>query len=61
MKKIGWIRALLFVVLSVFPIIQVQNQTAFTSKVIAVIGIPNLVGALIYGFARWKGRGTATT
>jgi amino acid transporter len=54
----GFLMTLLFVVLSVFPIIQVQNQAAFTSKVIAVIGVPNLIGALIYGFARWKGRGT---
>ena len=56
----GFLMTLFFVVLSVFPIIHVQNQTAFTSKVIAVIGIPNLIGALVYGFARWKGGGMST-
>lgn len=55
----GFMMTLLYVVLSVFPIIHVQNQAAFTSKVIAVIGIPNLIGALIYWFARRKGGGTA--
>ena len=56
----GLLMTLLYVVLSVFPVIQVQNQAAFTSKVIAVIGIPNLIGALIYWFARRRAEVTPT-
>lgn len=55
----GFLMTLLFVVLSVFPIIQVQNQTTFTIKITAVIVITNLIGALIYWVARRKGKGLA--
>jgi amino acid transporter len=44
----GFLMTLLFVVLSVFPIIDVQNRAAFTAKVSAVVMIPNLIGAFLY-------------
>ena len=53
----GWLRALavsgfaitsLFVVLSVFPIIPVASQTAYTQKTIAVLVLANLGGLLLY-------------
>jgi hypothetical protein len=39
---------LLFVVLSIFPIIDVQNRASFTAKVSAAVVIPNLIGAFLY-------------
>jgi amino acid transporter len=47
----GFLMTLLYVVLSVFPIIQVENQLAFTVKVASVILIANLVGGSIFAFA----------
>jgi hypothetical protein len=41
---------LLFVVLSVFPIIEVQNRASFTFKVTAVIVVANALGAALYLF-----------
>lgn len=53
----GWLRALavsgfgmtlLFVILSVFPIIPVASQTAYTQKTVAVLVLANLGGLLLY-------------
>jgi amino acid transporter len=50
----GFLMTLLFVVLSVFPIVDVQNRAAFTAKVSAVVLIPNLIGAFLYIRARHR-------
>lgn len=50
----GFLMTLLFVVLSVFPIVQVQNRLTFTLKIGALIIITNVIGALIYLFAQRK-------
>ena len=50
----GFLMTLLFVVLSVFPIVDVQNRAAFTAKVSAVVLIPNLIGAFLYIRARYR-------
>jgi glutamate:GABA antiporter len=47
----GFLMTLLYVVLSVFPIIQVANQLAFTVKVASVILIANLLGGSIFAVA----------
>jgi glutamate:GABA antiporter len=44
----GFLLTLLFVVLSVFPIIPVASQDAYTVKTIMVLGVANLFGLLLY-------------
>lgn len=48
----GLLMTLLYVTLSVFPIINVESWFAFTSKIIAVIAITNIIGASIFLVAR---------
>ena len=48
----GFAMTLLYVLLSVFPIIQVQNPWLFTVKIIAVVVGLQLAGAAYYGRAR---------
>ena len=55
----GFLMTLLFVVLSVFPIIEVQNRAAFTLKVTAVIVFANALGAALYLFGRRRARAGA--
>ncbi len=45
----GLLLTLLFVVLSVFPIIRVESEAAYTWKTIAVLGSTNLAGLMLYG------------
>jgi len=52
----GFLMTLLFVVLSVFPIIEVQNRAAFTFKVTAVIVLSNVFGAGLYLLGRRRAR-----
>ncbi len=44
----GSLLTLLFVVLSVFPIIPVASQSAYTLKTISVLVVANLLGVLLY-------------
>jgi glutamate:GABA antiporter len=44
----GFLMTLLFVVLSVLPIIQVENRLAFTAKISALIIITNLIGVALF-------------
>lgn len=44
----GLLLTLLFVLLSVFPIIRVQSETAYTFKTVAVLFLANLGGLLLY-------------
>lgn len=44
----GFMLTLLFVVLSVFPIIPVASQSAYTLKTVAVLGLANLGGLASY-------------
>jgi amino acid transporter len=44
----GFLLTLLFVVLSVFPIIPVVSETAYTRKTIAVLALANVGGLLLY-------------
>ena len=48
----GFMMTLLFVVLSVFPIVKVKNEGVFAAKLIAVIGALQCAGALYYWRAR---------
>ncbi len=50
----GFVMTLLFVVLSVFPIVKVDNAGLFAAKLIAVIGGLQCAGALYY----WRARRT---
>ena len=50
----GFLMTLLFVVLSIFPIVSVQSRAVFAAKVTGVVVLPNLVGALL--FLRARGR-----
>lgn len=58
----GLLMTLLYVTLSVFPIINVESWLAFTTKIIAVIAIANVIGTAIFLFAkkRRERRGEAT-
>jgi glutamate:GABA antiporter len=46
----GLLLTLLFVLLSVFPIIQVENETAYALKTVAILVLANLSGLLLYRF-----------
>jgi amino acid transporter len=52
----GFLMTLLYVSLSIFPIITVKNDFAFTLKITAVIVAANIVGAGIFVAARAKRR-----
>lgn len=47
----GFVMTLLYVVLSVFPIVQVKSQASFTVKISGVIIAANIVGAVIFFLA----------
>jgi glutamate:GABA antiporter len=53
----GFLMTLLYVVLSVFPIIQVENQWAFTMKITAVVIAANLLGVSIFLISAKRRRG----
>ncbi len=55
----GFLMTLLYVTLSVFPIIEVKSNFSFTLKITAVIIAANLVGAGIFAVARAKRRAAA--
>ncbi len=44
----GFLMTLLFVVLSIFPIIPVASQSAYSAKTVAVILLANLAGLILY-------------
>jgi amino acid transporter len=44
----GFAMTLLYVALSIFPIIDVKNRALFTAKVAGVVVVGNLAGALFY-------------
>ena len=44
----GFSLTLLFVVLSIFPIIAVESESAYTLKTVAVLGLANVAGLLLY-------------
>ena len=44
----GFLMTLLYVVVSVFPIVEVKSQTSFTAKVGGVIIAANIIGAAIF-------------
>ena len=44
----GFLMTLLFVVLSIFPIIPVASQSAYSAKTVAVIVFANLAGLILY-------------
>jgi len=53
----GFLMTLLYVVVSVFPIVQVKSQASFTAKVSGVIIAANLIGAAIFLLAERRRRG----
>ena len=55
----GFLMTLLYVVVSVFPIVQVKSQASFTAKVSGVIIAANIIGAAIFLFAERRRRGRA--
>jgi amino acid transporter len=52
----GLVVTLLFVVLSIFPVIRVENQSAYSWKIAAGVIGANLVGWMIYRAGQRKGR-----
>jgi amino acid transporter len=50
----GFLMTLLYVALSVFPIVKVESQVAFAAKIIAVILAANIIGAAIFIVAERK-------
>jgi amino acid transporter len=48
LASFGFLMTLLFVVLSIFPIIPVASQSAYSAKTIAVILLANLAGLILY-------------
>ncbi len=44
----GLVLTLLFVMLSAFPIIRVESESAYTWKTVAVLVLANLGGLLLY-------------
>jgi hypothetical protein len=44
----GFLMTLLYVVLSVFPIIPVGSRLSFTSKIIGLVVLANLIGCAIF-------------
>jgi glutamate:GABA antiporter len=55
----GFLMTLLYVVVSVFPIVQVKSQASFTAKVSGVIIAANVIGAAIFLFAERRTRDRA--
>ena len=51
----GFLVTLLFVLLSVFPIIHVESQSAYSIKTVAVVVGANAIGLLIYHAGLRKG------
>ena len=56
----GFLMTLLYIVVSVFPIVQVKSNASFTGKVSGVIIAANFFGAAIYYFAQARRRASAT-
>jgi hypothetical protein len=50
----GFLMTLLYVALSIFPIVEVGNSAAFTAKVCGVIVAGNIAGIAIFELARQK-------
>jgi amino acid transporter len=50
----GFLMTLLYVTLSIFPIIRVESERSFTAKIVAVIVTANAAGALVFLAARKK-------
>ena len=48
LASFGFLMTLLFVVLSIFPIISVASQSAYSAKTVAVIVLANLAGLILY-------------
>jgi glutamate:GABA antiporter len=46
----GALTTLLYIALTIFPIVEVQSRTSFATKIIAVTVLANLVGVLIFLF-----------
>ena len=52
----GFLMTLLYVALSIFPIVDVGSRALFTAKICGVIVVGNLVGIAIFELARGRGR-----
>jgi amino acid transporter len=52
----GFLMTLLYVVVSVIPIVQVKSQASFTAKVSGVIIVTNIIGAAIFLLAEKRRR-----
>jgi hypothetical protein len=44
----GFLMTLLYVTLSIFPIIRVESERSFTAKIVTVIVAANALGALVF-------------
>lgn len=55
----GFLMTLLFVVLSVVPIIQVENRLSFALKIAGLIVVANLIGFAVYKFAQRRNAAAA--
>lgn len=54
----GFFVTLLFVILSIFPIVPVQDETGYAAKTIAVVVLANFAGVLLYRAGRRSARNT---
>jgi amino acid transporter len=52
----GFLMTLLYVALSIFPIVDVGSKTSFTAKICGVILVGNLIGVVIFELARRRVR-----
>jgi hypothetical protein len=55
----GFFMTLLYIVVSVFPIVQVKNRVSFMAKVSGVIIAANIIGAALFLFAEKRKRARA--
>jgi hypothetical protein len=52
----GFLMTLLYVTLSVFPIIRVESEGSFTAKIVTVIAVANAAGALVFLAAKRRSK-----
>jgi amino acid transporter len=55
----GFLMTLLFVVVSVVPIIQVDNRLSFALKIGGLIVITNIIGLIVFGLGRRRSKSSA--
>ena len=52
----GGLTTLLYIILTVFPIVEVRSPFSFGAKIIIVTVVANLIGAVIFVWGEWRRR-----